>query len=135
MKPAAWTLSFPTLLALGLSAEQLAILARNGSLRAENRGQGKAYYRLRFRKGTKQCTCYVGKQMEFVDQVREELKRLQGKIQSRRQLRRLAKEARVLARNTKCLLEPLLPDAGRVFHGRAIRRRRLNRSDRDICLE
>ena len=121
---------FPALSALGLSAEQLDALAEQGSLCAEVRGQGKTYYRLRFRMGTKQYTRYVGNHEGFVDQVRRELMLLQAKTHSRRELRRLADEARRIVRNTKCLLEPLLPSAGRSFHGCAIRRRRMNRGDR-----
>ena len=127
--------SFPVLRALGLSTEQLAVLAEQGSLCAEARGQGRTYYRLRFRMGTKQYTRYVGNQQGFVDQVRTELTLLQARTQSRRELHRLADEARRIANNTKVLMEPLLLGTGRVFHGRAIRRRRLDRGDRSVCLE
>jgi hypothetical protein len=129
-------LPLPALNALGLHTEHLTALAKNGSLCAEVRDHGRVYYRLRFRMGTKQQhTRYVGNAPEFVEQVRGELKLLQAKERARRGLRQLAEEARRIAQDTKHLLEPLLPSAGRVFHGCAIRRRRTSGSDRSVCLD
>ena len=116
--------SFPALSALGLSSEQVAALAQRGTVCAENRGPEQIHYRLRFRLGAQQHTRYLGKDEGYVDQVREELAKLQAKKQSRRELCRLIKEARQVARRTKRSLEPLLSNTGRAFHGRVIRRRR-----------
>ena len=93
------------------------MLAEQGSLCAEAHGQGRAYYRLRFPYGDKATHSLRRESQGFVDQVRTELTLLQARTHSRRELRRLADEARRIAKNTKCLLEPLLPSAGRVFHG------------------
>lgn len=133
-KPAT-TMLLPALSALRLSAEHLAALAENGSLYGEDHGQGKTYYRLRFRIGAKQHTRYVGNDQGFVDQVRRELMQLQAKRHSRREMRRLADEGRRTARDKKRLLDPLLASAGRGFHGRAIRQRRISRSVRSVSLE
>lgn len=126
---------FPSLKSLGLSAEQLDLLAENGSLCREERGEGRTYYRLRFREAGKQYTRYVGNEQGFVEQVRRELLLLQAKRNSRQEMRRLADKARQVARGTKRMLEPLLPTVGRTFHGVAIRRRRTNRSNRVVCLD
>jgi len=126
---------FPSLKALGLSAEQLDLLAENGSLCREERGKGKTYYRLRFREAGKQYTRYVGNEQGFVEQVRRELLLLQATRNSRQKMRHLADKARQVARSTKRMLEPLLATVGRTFHGMEIRRRRTNRSDRAVCLD
>jgi hypothetical protein len=117
---------------LGLSGEQLAALAENGSLHGEDRGLERIYYRLHFRIGTRQHTRYVGSNPRLVEQVRGELMLLQAKRHSRRRMRRLANEGRRVAREMKRQLEPLLPGVGRVFHGRTIRLRRPRGRDRVV---
>lgn len=120
-------MTFPALSALGLNSEQLAALAERGSLCQEDHGGEKRYCRLRFRVGQRQQTRYVGSKQGFVAQVRRELMRLQAGGRSRRELRRLADKARRIARQKKRSLTPLLERAGLAFHGRAIRRRRVDR--------
>jgi SPX domain protein involved in polyphosphate accumulation len=127
--------AFPALSALGLSGEQFAALAEQGAVYAEDRGQGQVFCRLRFRLHRRQHTRYIGNNEGFIDQVRKELAQLQAKTQSRRELRRLTKKARHIARSIKHSLEPLLPSVGRVFHGRAIRRPRANRSDGSVSVQ
>jgi hypothetical protein len=115
------TASFPALASLGLRGEHLSALARQGSLRAENAPRGKSCHKLRFRMGPKQYVRYIGSNPQFVDQVRQELMRLQAPAKSRRQLQRLIREANECLRRTKHQVEPLLPLAGRCFYGREIR--------------
>lgn len=114
---------FPALASLALGEEHLAALAKQGCLRAEGAGQSKLYYKLRFRIGSKQHVRYVGNKPAFVEQVREELTRLQSRTNSCRRLHRLIQEANECLRRTKHQLKPLLPLAGRCFYGREIRRR------------
>ena len=114
---------FPALAALGLGREQLAALAKQGSLRAEGCGPRKRYYKLRFRIGSRQHVRYVGNNPEFVDLVRRELTGLQAQAKACRQLHCLMREANACLRRTKHQLTLVLPLAGRVFRGREIRRR------------
>ena len=115
--------SFPALASLALSREQLAALARQGSLYAETSRQGKHYYKLRFRVGAKQHVRYVGSSPQFIALVQAEVAQLQARTRSASQLQRLIREANECLRRTKRQLQPLLPLAGRCFHGREIRRR------------
>ena len=115
--------SFPALASLGLSREHIEALALQGKLRAEDSSQGKYYYKLRFRVGSRQLVRYVGNNPQFIDQVQRELTRLQTRARSCRYLHRLIREANKCLRRTKHQLKLLLPLTGRVFHGREIRRR------------
>ncbi len=124
--------SYPTLATLGLGREQLAALAKQGTLRAEGHSGSRRYFKLRFRMGPTQRVRYVGNNPEFVDLVRAELLRLQAQAKARRHLQRLIREANQCLRRTKHRLEPLLPLAARRFHGREIRRRR---EDAGACLD
>ena len=118
-----WPLAgFPALAALGLSREQLAALAKAGSLQAERGGGGRIYCKLRYRSDWRQCVCYVGNNPEFVKQVQRELVRLQAHSRACRQLRILRREANASVRRTIRQLAPLLLPAGYCFHGREIRR-------------
>ena len=116
---------FSALASLGLGREEMAALAKQGSVRAEDCGQGRVYYRLRFRVGCRQCVRYVGNSPGFAEQIRHELRQLQARTRSRRQLRVLVQEARKRLRKAKHRLEPMLPSVGRVFHGRSIRQPRV----------
>src|SRR5665213_2676335 len=120
LKQPATAPAFRALASLGLGQEHLAALARQGNLHAE--GQGKPYFRLRFRMGTKQLVRYVGSNPAFVEQVQRELAQLQKSTQSRRELRRLTREGYARLRSTKRQLQPLLQQVGLCFHGREIRR-------------
>lgn len=117
--------SFPGLASLGLLREAWETLVHQGSLCAEN-GRTGTVHKLRFRMDGKQHSRYVGKAPDFVEQIRRELTELQAGARSRNRLRQLEKEALQRLRVTKQQLEPLLAGAGRVFHGRAIRRQRQN---------
>ena len=116
------TSQFPALTSLGVTGDDLAALARQGTLRAEQSSPGKYYYKLRFRVGSKQQVRYVGNQPGFVEQVRGELTRLQMRRRSNRQLHRLLREANECLRQTKRRLKPVLSRAGLCFYGREIRR-------------
>lgn len=117
--------SFPGLASLGLTPEAWETLVHRGNLCAES-GRTGTVYKLRYRIEGKQRSRYVGKVPEFVAQIRRELTELQADTRSRTRLRQLEEEALQCLRTTKQLLTPLLPAAGRVFHGRAIRRQRRN---------
>ncbi|MEI8376442.1 MAG: hypothetical protein WCJ35_26800 [Planctomycetota bacterium] len=126
------TASYPALASLGLGGEDLAALAKQGNLHAEEPGQGKRYAKLRFRVGRKQCVRYVGNNPEFTDRVRRELARLQAPAKSCRRLQRLVREANACLQRTKQQLKPLIRLAGYGFHGREIRRRR---EQSDPCVD
>ena len=83
-----------------------------------------AVCKLRFRVGGKQHSRYVGKKPTFIALIERELAQLQSESRATKRLRRLEREAMDRLRRTKKQLEPLLSRAGRVFHGRAIRRQR-----------
>ena len=114
---------FPGLASLGLCPEAWDTLSEQGSLCAES-GKTGSVYKLRFRLGGRQQSRYVGKSPGFVKQIRRELAQLQAATRSHERLRRMIRETTQCIRKTKRQLEPLLPITGRVFHGRAIRRRR-----------
>ncbi len=115
------TASFPALASLRLDKEHLVALAKQGSLRAEGGSPGKRYYKLRFRVGVQQHARYVGNNPQFVEQVAQELRRLQSRTRSCRNLRRLVQEANARLHRSKQQLKLLLPLAGRCFYGREIR--------------
>ncbi len=109
--------SYPALACLGLDVEQLAALARQGSLHAEGPGSRKRYYRLHFRQAGRQVVRYVGSNPGFVAAVRGELARLQARTKHSRDLERLVRASRRCLRATKRRLSPLLPLVGRAFYG------------------
>jgi hypothetical protein len=121
---------FPGLASLGLSAEAWEALAKQGSLCAD-RCQTGSPCKLRFRLRGRQQSRYVGTSPGFVAQIRQELTQLQAETRSRKRLRPLLREARQCLQRTKRQLQPLLSLSGRVFHGRAIRRRRRG----DTCVD
>lgn len=125
------TASFPGLASLGLFPQAWSVLAEHGSLCLESSKCG-TVYKLRFRIAGKQQSRYVGKRPGFVEQIRQELAQLQAAAKSQSRLRNLEREAKQCIRNTIRQIEPLLPLAGRAFHGRAIRRRRHGKTRVDV---
>jgi hypothetical protein len=109
---------------LGLLAEQIAALAKRGSVCAEVRSNGQVYHKLRFRVDDRQHVRYLGNVPEFIEQVKAEIEQLQQRTRLRRELRHLTRAARQKLRASKSRLEPLLVDAGFRFHGMAVRKRR-----------
>jgi hypothetical protein len=115
-------IDFPALASLGLTAEDLGGLARQGFLAAERRRDWPCW-KLRFRRGGRQVVRYVGG-TDKAALVAEELKELQAARTHQRELNRLGSVARHMLRDQKAKLEPLLLACGFKFHGRAIRRLR-----------
>ena len=107
---------------LGISAEQLAALTRQGFLAREDRGGAKPIYKLRFRFRGRQIVKYVGTEPMIVNALQQELRALQCEHHWARGLQRLAGEAHAELRRTKRQLQPLLKAAGMKFHGYVIRR-------------
>lgn len=123
--------SFPGLASLGLCPEAWNALAEQGSLCAESSQNG-SVCKLRFRMDGRQQSRYVGKSSGFIAQIRHELSQLQAATRSQERLRRLVRQAKQCLNRTKRQIQPLLPIAGRVFHGRAIRRQRNSETSADV---
>jgi hypothetical protein len=121
--PAAGRLhEFPVLAKLGFIEQDLDVLAGQGCLAVERRGD-RRYFKLRFRRDGRQIVRYVGG-VEMAALVAEELNTLQATRRMQRDLDRLSRAARRLLRDGKAKLEPLLLERGFKFHGRSIRRPR-----------
>jgi hypothetical protein len=108
---------------LGLTADEIAALRRQGFVSRERRGHGHVRYKLRFRHGGKQHVRYLGQDPQVADRVRQELASLQAATRLDRHLGRLLHEVTPLLRSVKTRLEPVLQDAGYRFHGLSIRRK------------
>jgi len=91
---------------------------------AERRGE-RTYFKLRFRRGGRQCVRYVGHDPVQAAAVQRELDKLQEERKNELKLARLADTARRLLRDSKRTLAPLLAEEGFGFHGYEIRRHRL----------
>ena len=113
--------TFPGLSRLGLSADEVRELTKQGSIRRERRGR-KTIYRLRFRIQGRQRVRYVSPRDATA--LEAELAALQRPVRSRRQLSAMADIARRLLRHRKSILAPVIEAAGYHFHGLEIRRRR-----------
>jgi len=114
--------SYPALAALQLSNADLDALARQGFIAAERRGENR-YYRLRFRRGGRQQTRYIGS-LDRAQAVQAELDSLQSEVQLQRRLAALGRDAARSLRDAKRQLQPLLEGRGFHFHGQAIRKYR-----------
>jgi hypothetical protein len=126
-------IKIPLLATLRLNAEQIVALAKQGSVCAEVRSNGRVYYKLRFRWDGRQQVRYLGNVPEFIEQVKAEMERLQQRTRLRRELRQLTRAARQKLRASKSRLGPLLGDAGFRFHGLAVRRPRS--APRNVCTD
>jgi hypothetical protein len=130
-KPVAgWPYRFPALAKLRLTVGDIAALSEQGFLAPERR-QDQRFFKLRFRRGSRQVVRYVGG-TKAAALVAEELKTLQTARRMRRELEKLGRVARQQLREAKIALEPLLLGSGFKFHGRAIRRPRLSVSQIDV---
>lgn len=107
---------------LRLTAEDLAVLRRQGAVQIEQRSR-RNIGKLRFRRGGKQIVRYIGG-AEAARQVQDELSQWQAAHRKSRELLHLAKAARAALRESKQALAPCLEPIGYRFHGLAIRRRR-----------
>lgn len=112
---------FPALAALNFQSEDLAILANQGFVCVERRGN-RIHYKLRYRYAGRQHVKYVGS-ADRAAAVQGELGRLQVAVRMRRELRGLVREARQMLRASKSTLKPLLESRCYGFHGLEIRRR------------
>ena len=113
-----------TLARLGLTAEEIAAVKRQGFVSAEMRGRKCMVFKLRFRIDGRQRVQYLGTDPLVADTVREELRRLQNGKRMDKNLQSLINEANRLLRETKSQLLPFAEAAGYRFHGRALRRTR-----------
>ncbi len=109
---------------IGLTAEEVTALERQGFVSAESRGRKCTVYKLRFRIGGRQRVRYVGTDPVLADAAREALHCLQKGRLTERELRSLTSEANRLLRESKSRLLPFAEAAGYRFHGRALRQTR-----------
>jgi len=116
----------PALASLGLTADELGALRRQGFVCREDRGRGRVYAKLRYRIHGRQHVRYLGKDEAFIHQVEQELAQLQAVIQLDRALGKLAREASRVLRSVKPKVESLLNENGYGFHGLAVRKPRAN---------
>jgi len=110
---------------LGLTAEDLAALARQGSIHGEYRRGCGPYYKLRFRRADgRQAVRYLGNDPLLVEALREELRGLRRPREQQTKLSNLTKDARRLMRRSKQQLTDELHAVGYHFHGLTIRKYR-----------
>jgi hypothetical protein len=114
---------FPVLQQLGLLSAELVALREQGYLTQDDRGHGHAgYWRLRFRFDGRMRTIYLGRDVELLDRVREELGLLREPRRIRRQLVDVARQTRQALRAAKQRLAGPLRQIGMRFHGDCIRK-------------
>jgi hypothetical protein len=119
-----WRVAFPTLVALGLTVNDVAALKNQGFVYHERRN-GKILHKLRFRlAGRQRAKCVTPEQAMAIE---AELSVLQKKVRMKRRLEELSDMARRQLRDSKLQLEPLLEERGYYFHGRQVRRRRVTK--------
>ena len=117
----------PCLAALRLTGDDLTALRRQGFVTAERRGK-RIYFKLRFRRDRQQVVRYIGSDPDKAEAVQRELDHLQEDRKKELELSRLTEKAKKMLRKSKWVLAPLLAEEGFAFHGRQIRRRRLQRN-------
>jgi hypothetical protein len=110
-----------------LTGADLAALRRQGFVSTERRGD-RIHFKLRFRRGRQQLVRYIGSDPDKAQAVQRELEQLQDDRKKELELSRLTEKAKKLLRESKRVLAPLLDKEGFAFHGRQIRRRRLQRN-------
>ena len=108
---------------IGLDAEQLDAVRRQGFISRETRGR-LTIFKLRFLLHGKQRVKYLGTDEQRVAAIQAALNKLQeGRVLDRR-LRDLNQQARERLKESKQRLLPLMAGSGWRFHGRVIRRMR-----------
>lgn len=112
---------------LGLSADELAALSRQGFVSRGWRRPGLAVYKLRFRLGGRQQVRYLGADPRQAEAVRQALVAWQKPQLAVKRLRAVAREAAAVLRRMKQRLQPVVLSAGFEFHGLALRRSRKTR--------
>src|SRR3569623_1155842 len=88
--------SYPTLRALGLRESELEILKHQGYLSCDrrHRSDGAGYWRLRFREDGQNRAIYVGQDLAFVEEVKDELMQLRAARRGWRELEHMMRHAR-----------------------------------------
>lgn len=81
----------PALASLGFTEDDVELLRKQGHVCVEHRPGRRPIHRVRFRRGTRQVTRYVGVDAVLAQQVREEIAALQASRTADRQLRRLVR--------------------------------------------
>src|SRR5260370_13227752 len=116
---------------LGLQPDDQAALSRQGFVVAEFRRRNGhrwgPYYKLRWRRGDRQCVQYLGHDAAYARQVSEALAEMQSSLRLTREAARITKQAWRSLREAKRMLEPQMAARGRHFHGDAIRRATLTK--------
>ena len=112
------------LVRVGLTAEEITAVKRQGVVSAELRGRKCTVFKLRFRIDGRQRAKYLGTGAALADTVREALRRLQKSKWIDQNLQALVREANRLLRESKSQLLPFADAAGYRFHGRTLRRPR-----------
>ena len=119
---------WPVIASLGLTAEQLELLGRQGYVECRARGSAHGgYWRLRFRQNGSLRSVYLGIDVARVNQLKRELTQLQAAHHQLRELQRAVRQGTACIRQWKQQLSPILRDCGWHFHGHEVRRFR-NRS-------
>ncbi len=105
---------------LRLLPDELKALSTQGFVIEERRGK-RSYYKLRFRCHGRQRVRYLGSCAEVAEQIRLEVDELQRWHKRDREFARLSRRARVVMRDVKSMLEPLLGKEGCYFYGNEVR--------------
>jgi hypothetical protein len=113
---------YPALAALRLIDKDLQELSHQGFVCREVRGN-LAIFKLRFRRAHQQVVRYIPDAGQAAV-IRAELARLQTDRHLQRELERLTKGARLMLRESKRSLEPIVATEGLKFHGLSLRRPR-----------
>ena len=118
--------TLPLLARLGLTAEELQAVRRQGFVAREHR-RGQLVFKLRFRMppaGKQHVRC-LGSDTAVAEAVRQELAQIQRPRHLDLQLGKLRPQIGQKLRSDKARLAVQLEQAGYYFHGLAVRRRRL----------
>jgi hypothetical protein len=119
----------PALARLGFARTDIELLRTQGSIYVEHRPGRRPIYRMRFRRGQRQITRYLGADAALADEARAEIAGLRLAHEEDRQLKRLGQQARMEFRRIKCDLVQPLECAGFHFHGHAVRKTRAQRTE------
>ena len=108
---------------LKLSADEIEELKSQGFVAEERRGKT-VYFKLRFRLQGRQRVKYLGRDVAFVNMIRQELAVIQTPRRTLQHVERCGQHARTSLRQMKSELTPMLASYGYHFHGMAIRKTR-----------
>jgi hypothetical protein len=114
---------YPLLRSRGLTPTELAALRSQGFVSSELRGE-KTIYKLRYRVDGRQRVRCLGNDASTAKGIEQELAVMQTAVRTDRQLTKLHRNLRIVLRESKTRLEPLLESRGIRFHGHKIRQTR-----------